>query len=212
MDILVNISHELISAAISKEAADGNGAPSIEFHHIGPTMEPVHLTGNFRAQPTTTVKDCPKLDYLLVAGPAPSYIQNVPEDMKNFIRERSKEVKTIFTTCTGGLVVSTTGLLDNTPATTNHTMISLGDQVSPTTKWDRSKNWVVSENSDGVKFWTAAGASAGMDMMAQWIREEFEHGQELVNFSTIGLEWQPRDVNGKPQTYVNGRMEKVEVV
>ena len=207
MDILFNINFGLVAGYASKEVAEQLSAPNITFHHIGPTMEAVLTTGNLHIQPTTTIKDCPKLDYLLVGGPAPDYAHNVPQEMKNFMLERSKEVKTIFTTCTGGLVLSSTGLLDNIEATTNHTLINPhGQQIGPKVKWNTQKHWIISENG---KFWTSAGAGAGMDMMAEWVRQEF--GQHLLNSSTMALEWQPRDVDGKAMTYMNGRMEVVEV-
>ncbi len=206
MDILFNINFGLVAAYASQNVAERLSAPVITFHHIGPTMEIVETTGNLHIQPTTTIKDCPKLDYLLVGGPAPDYAHNVPQEIKEFIIERSKEVRTIFTTCTGGLVLSSTGLLDNLEATTNHTLISPhGEKIAPKVKWNNQKHWITSE---GGKFWTAAGAGAGMDMIAEWIRQEF--GQDLLNNSTMALEWQPRDVDGKAMTYMNGRMEVVK--
>ncbi|KAK5079909.1 hypothetical protein LTR70_005640 [Exophiala xenobiotica] len=205
MDILANITHDMVSF-ISPDRAEQLSAPKITFHHIGPTMDPVQATGNLHIKPTTTIAECPKLDYLLVGGPMPDYAHNVPAEMKAFMRERSEGVKTIFTTCTGGLVLAATGLLDGLEATTNHTLIRPhGEQIGPRVKWDERKNWVV---AGGGKFWTAAGAGAGMDMMAEWVRQEFS--QELLDFSTMGLEWQPRDVDGKGVRYMNGRMEIVE--
>ena len=207
MDILFNISYMVVKSYTNQNIAERLSAPNIKFHFIGPTMEATITSGMLRIVPTTTVKDCPKLDYLLVGGPAPDYAYNVAQDMKDFMLERSKEVKTIFTTCTGGLVLSATGLLDNLEATTNHALISPhGERIAPKVKWNTQKNWIVS--GDG-KFWTAAGAGAGMDMTAEWIRQEFS--QDLLNSCTTGLEWQPRDVDGKAMTYMNGRMEIVKV-
>ena len=207
MDILFNINFGLVAAYASPNMAERLSAPMITFHHIGPTMEAVQTTGNLHIQPTTTLKACPKLDYLLIGGPAPDYAHNVPQEMKDFMVERSKEVKTVFTTCTGGLVLSSTGLLDNLEATTNHALINPhGQQIAAKVKWNNQKHWIIGDNG---KFWTAAGAGAGMDMMAEWIRQEF--GQDLLNISTMALEWQPRDVDGKPMTYMNGRMELVKV-
>lgn len=189
-------------------------APTITFHHIGPTMDPVSSSGGIRFVPTATIADCPKLDYLLIGGPAPNYFLDVPEDMKKFIVERSKEVKAMFTTCTGGMVLAATGLLNNLPATANHFCIPpFGEKFFSEVKWDTSKHWVVVKPDDedikkeGVlpncEFWTAAGAGAGMDMMASWIRGEF--GEALLGYSTCLLEWRPSDVMGKPLAYFNGR-------
>lgn len=202
MDILGNISHEVLSQYGPADLA--KTAPKINFFHIGPTMDPVPLTGGFKAQPTTTLADCPKLDYLLVGGPSPEYAKNLPEDMRDFIIERSKTVKSLFTTCTGGLVVAETGVLDGVSATVNHMLLDHGREVAPRVKWNGQKNWVV----DG-KFWTAAGAVAGMDMMASWVQQTY--GTDLLHFSTMLLEYQPRDEDGRPVTFMNGRGEVVRV-
>ena len=83
----------------------------IEFHYIGSNMDPMEHTARYRSLPTCTTENCPKLDYLLVGGPDPKYIQKMPEEFTKFIQERTKEVKTVFTTCTGGMIVGSTGVL-----------------------------------------------------------------------------------------------------
>lgn len=213
MDILFNVTATTVTnylailPTIPKNA--GSRAPNVTFHHIGPSMSPVPLTGNYHGQPTCTVDDCPKLDYLLIGGPDPKYATELPEPMKKFIIERSKEVKTIFTTCTGGLVLAATGLLDNIEATTNHACVPFGQQMAPNVKWTQQPQWVVAKGHNGCDYWTAAGATAGMDMMAHWIEQEF--GRDLLNVSTLALEYQPRDINAKPLEYMNGRGEIVRV-
>jgi transcriptional regulator GlxA family with amidase domain len=162
----------------------------IEFHHIGETMDPVTHTGNFKSTPTTTCATCPKLDYLLVGGPEPAYLQNISPVMAAFMRERALEVKTFFTTCSGGMVAAAVGLLDDVNATTNHGVVALAQQLFPKTKWTREKQWVI----DG-KFWTAGGACAGMDMFAHWVVENY--GLDVAEAGFMALDYQPRDVNGK---------------
>lgn len=120
-------------------------------------------------------------------------------------------------------MLAATGLLDGLEATTNHIMLpGLGMAIAPKVSWKRDVNWVVSsrprtqgqETGKGlggsVTFWTAAGAVAGMDMVAQWVREEFENGQALLDCATSLLEWAPRDVNGRFVRSMNGRGEFVE--
>jgi putative intracellular protease/amidase len=85
----------------------------IEFHYIGATMDPVVHTARFTSMPTTTCADCPELDYLLVGGPDPAYLKTMPKIFIEFMQERAKEVKTIFTTCTGGMYVSSRFISDN---------------------------------------------------------------------------------------------------
>ncbi|KAK5045533.1 hypothetical protein LTR84_009151 [Exophiala bonariae] len=202
MDIVGNISHDTVEKYGGKELA--KTAPQINFFHIASTLDPVPLTGGFLAKPTTTLADCPQLDYLLIGGPDPAYAANLPQDMRDFIVERSKSLKALFTTCTGGLVAAATGVLDERSATVNHTLSEAGREIGPKVRWNWTLNWVV----DG-KFWTAAGAVAGMDMLAHWV--EVSYGKDLLNFSTMLLEYQPRDVNGKPVSYMNGLGDIVEV-
>lgn len=211
LDVLSTVSHEALSGYGPPGLADRLNPPRIQFHYIGPTKEPALLTANIRMVPNCTIADCPKLDVLLIGGPMPDYAKNLPQDINEFLLAKSKEVSIILTTCTGALVLAATGVLDGLEATVNHMAIDmkLASGIAPRTKWDRTRYWVVAEK-DGTKIWTAAGAGAGMDMTAQWVRESFEHGPELIDFATQGLEWQPRDVKGKPMKYVNGRGETVE--
>ena len=69
--------------------------------------------------------------------------------------------------------------------------------------------WVVDKDANGVEFWTAAGAVAGMDMMAEWIRREF--GNDVCNVTTMVLEYGPRDINAKPVDFMNGKGQMVKV-
>ena len=166
-------------------------AIDIEFHYIAPTnLDPVQHTASFRSVPSVTCADCPKLDYLLVGGPDPKYIQTMPKEFIKFLQERVGEVKTIFTTCTGGMVVAASGILDGFEATTNHGAVPIAQQIMPKVKWTREKQWVVTE--DG-KFWTAGGACAGMDMFAHWVIEHY--GMEVAMCAFTALDYHPRGLD-----------------
>ncbi|KAJ5958030.1 uncharacterized protein N7479_005180 [Penicillium vulpinum] len=162
----------------------------IEFHYIGEEMDTVvHPTG-FKSLPTTTFLACPKLDYLLIGGPSLAYLEKIPPAIARFVCERAGEVKNIFTVCTGGIVLSTLGLLDGLNATTNHEAMATAWKLGPNVKWTREKNWVV----DG-KFWTAGGACAGMDMIAHWVMENYD--KDIAEAGFAALAYEPRDVDGK---------------
>lgn len=209
MDILFNISRPAVTRCISADVAQRTNAPNITFHHIGPTLDPVQTTGNLHAKPTTTFTTCPPLDYLLIGGPAPDYANSLPTDVKTFLTSRAPTLKTIFTTCTGALVLAAADLLQHTAATTNHALLDPhAMRLSPTTLWDRERHWVDATTPGGVSVWSAAGAGAGMDMFCEWVRRVFD--QELLDCCTMMLEYRPRDVFGKPLRYMNGRGEVVE--
>lgn len=163
----------------------------IEFHYIGATsLDPVQHTAGFKSVPTITCADCPKLDYLLVGGPDPQYIQTMPKEFIKFLQERVNEVKTIFTTCTGGMVVAASGILDGIEATTNHGAVPMAERMMPNVKWTKEKQWVVSE--DG-KFWTAGGACAGMDMAAHWVMQNY--GMDVAMCGFTALDYHPRGLD-----------------
>lgn len=191
LDILSSNSKALISpyeasgfpgtAGLTEKAID------IVFHHINTTLSPVQMTASMNVLPTTTVDDCPPLDYLLVGGPDPQTFV-LDEKFAEFVKKHVGEGRGLFTTCTGGLAISSTGVLDGKRATTNHMALPLAIQTRPQVKWEKVQ-WVEEGN-----IWTAGGACAGMDMMAHWVIEKY--GMELAKFGFEGLDFEPRDVNG----------------
>lgn len=226
MDVLIHINKDTIRTLLPLTPKDFypfstediiDASPAITFYHIGPTMNPVLTSANCHIQPTTTIDDCPKLDYLLVGGPLKPYYTNVPENMMRFMLQRSKEVKSIFTTCSGGIVLASTGILDGLKATSNHMCLRDAREWYPQVKWTDEAHWVVNRPTDdavknkGVplpcEIWTSAGAGSGMDMMADWIKTEFgtDLGSKLLGMATSLLEWRPSDINGRPMEYVNGK-------
>jgi transcriptional regulator GlxA family with amidase domain len=163
----------------------------IEFYYVGSEMKPVQHTGNLQALPTTTCDACPPLDYLLIGGPSPGY--QLLECFESFIRRRSQEVKAIFTTCTGALLLAQTGLLDGRNATVNHVLLPQARALYPKVNWNDSQQWV----TDGC-FWTASGACAGMDMFAHWVMENCH--PQVVKASFMILDYTPRDIHGQHLT------------
>lgn len=197
LDILVSCSKAALAGMEAVGFPAGvseKGIPEFQYHYIAPkNLDPIKLyTAGFTTLPTTTCADCPKLDYLLIGGPEPSYIQALPEEITKFLQERVKELKILFTTCLGGMVAAAAGVLDGVEATTNHGALPIAKQMLPNTKWTK-KQWVVSE--DG-KFWTAGGACAGMDMFAHWVIENY--GLEVATYGFAALDYQPRGQDRRP--------------
>ena len=163
-------------------------APDIVFHHIGLTMDPVKMTGNYHVQPTTTYDKCPPLDYLLVGGPMLDY--QLPREFAEFLQTRVREVKTLFSSCTGGMVLAAAGLLDGRNATTNHAIVPKAREIFPKVKWTSEKQWVIDGN-----LWTAGGACAGMDALAHWVMTNY--GADVAEAGYSALDYEPRDIEGK---------------
>lgn len=192
LDVLSSCSKELVKdlEAFGVPAAVGmtEKAIDIQFHHINETMEPVTLTAATKVLPTTTLEDCPDLDYLLIGGPDTSTYK-LSEAFTEFIRKHVEAGKGLFATCTGAFAISSSGVLDGKNATTNHVLVDFAKKMSPNVKWTKEKRWVVDGN-----FWTAGGAMAGMDMMTHWVTQNYS--MELVKLAFEVLDYHPRDVNG----------------
>lgn len=151
-------------------------------------MDPVLMTSNISLVPTTTVDDCPPLDYLLIGGPDPMTFK-LDEKFADFIRKHVAAGKGIFTTCTGGMAISSSGVLDGRKATTNHQALEMAKQMRPQVNWVKEQ-WV----EDG-QFWTAGGACAGMDMFSHWVAKHY--APEIAAIGLMGLDFEPRDIEGK---------------
>jgi transcriptional regulator GlxA family with amidase domain len=164
-------------------------APDFVFHHVGITKEPSHLfTSAITLTPTTTVDECPELDIILLGGPNPQGFK-LHMEYVDLIRRHINAGKLLFTTCTGSAVLATTGLLDGRNATINHAEYKWAKETYPAVKWTKDKKWVVDDN-----IWTGAGAVAGMDMVAHWLKEQF--GLEILIYAARNLDYEPRGVDG----------------
>ena len=143
------------------------------------------------------IKDCPKLDYLLLGGPDPNWaLKDMSQALKDFIVKCTSDCKIIFTTCTGASVAASAGILDDTHATMNHMMIPAAKQIWPAVGWTDQEQWVVSKcksktGEDGsCELWTSGGACAGMDMFASWMMQEY--GRDVTEFGLETLDLEPR--------------------
>src|SRR2546423_12323459 len=81
----------------------------IQFHYIGETHSSVTVSAGLKVAPTVTFDTCPKLDYLLIGGPDPSFFQKIFPPMTTIVQERTQEVKTLFKTFKGAMVGAATG-------------------------------------------------------------------------------------------------------
>lgn len=164
-------------------------APQFVFHHIGITLDPVHLlTSAVTVVPTVTVDDCPELDCLLVGGPAPVDFDLHPK-FADLIRRHAAAGKLLFSNCTGASVLAGTGVLDGKNATINNVEYEWVKKTYPKVKWTRERKWIVDGN-----IWTAAGAVAGMDMFSHWLITNF--GLDVLITGASGLDYEPRDSAG----------------
>jgi transcriptional regulator GlxA family with amidase domain len=164
-------------------------APNFVFHHVGMTKEPFHLfTSAITLTPTTTVDECPELGIILLGGPNPVGFE-LHQKYVDLIRQHINAGRLLFTTCTGSAVLASTGLLNGKNATINHAEYQWAKENYPAVNWTKETKWVIDGN-----IWTGAGAVAGMDMLAHWLKEKF--GQDILTYAARNLDYEPRGVDG----------------
>jgi transcriptional regulator GlxA family with amidase domain len=76
-----------------------------------------------------------------------------------WVKAVDKRVEILASVCTGAAVLAYSGVLDGTPAATNHAAFAWVTQFGPRVLWDNVSRWV-----DAGHYVTSAGVSAGTDM------------------------------------------------
>jgi len=161
-------------------------ALDLTMHYIADSLAPVRVTAGMRIVPTDTYATCPPLDYLWIPGPTPAYRPSAAEIA--FVRARYAEVKTLFSVCTGAIVVGAAGIADGRRATGNRGIIDLLRGEFPRVDWSAEERWVVDEEA---KLWTSGGAQTGIDMLAAFIRQHFDRA--VVEFALRAGDFEIRD-------------------
>ncbi|TFK26558.1 ThiJ/PfpI [Coprinopsis marcescibilis] len=173
-------------------------APSIQWHFLSAsgTLDPVHATAGPLQTPTTTFATCPPLDYLLVPGPDPAI--QLSEEGTKFIQDRFPTLKGLFTVCTGSVIIAKTGVLDGLQVTTNKMVAAYMTEfltMSKNVKWVVDRRFVV----DG-KVWSGAGVTAGIDLMAEFVRVNFD--PELAQVVQSMTEYKPNPAQPDPFAHI----------
>jgi len=104
---------------------------------------------------------------------------------KNFIHsliDLSKNAQYILTVCTGSILFSKTGLLNNKNATSNKKFFYWTKQESPDVNWINKARWVKDGN-----IYTSSGVSAGIDMTLGFISDIL--GYDIAKQLSLDIEY-----------------------
>jgi transcriptional regulator GlxA family with amidase domain len=126
---------------------------------ISETKSPVVATGGMKVLPDHDLDSCPKLDILLVPGGWGFRHQMNNERLLKWIADRSRQVETLTSVCTGALLLGKAGLLDGKRATTHWRWLESMQEQFPNVTVEKRLHFV----EDGALF-SSAGISAGIDM------------------------------------------------
>lgn len=144
---------------------------------VAQTLVPVICAKGLSINPHVDFATCPALDYLLVPGGQGTRQEVSNPAMLAFLSAQAKHCKAVLSVCTGSFVLHAAGLLSGKRATTHWGSLArlraLGDVEVVEERFVR----------DG-DVWTAAGVSAGMDLMLAFIASmSGEHAAGQVQFN-----------------------------
>lgn len=132
---------------------------------VGKTKEPVYMEANTMAAiPTYDIHTCPKPDMIVVPGANPEHIMKYIQDMDfqetvlKWISNNYNEGAIVFTVCTGSMLLSGTGILENHDITTHSMLLDTLEQYNPEANVIRNIRYV-----DQGQLITTAGITAGID-------------------------------------------------
>lgn len=100
----------------------------------------------------------------------------------NKLKSLSIKAEYILTVCTGSILLSKTGLLDNKNATSNKRVFLWTKIESPNVNWIKKARWVKDGN-----IYTSSGVSAGIDMTLGFIADQL--GYEIAKQQSIEIEY-----------------------
>jgi putative intracellular protease/amidase len=104
------------------------------------------------------------------------------ESFINNLKLLSQKAEYIITVCTGSILFSKTGLLNNRKATSNKRVFFWAKNESPEVIWIKKARWIKDGN-----IYTSSGVSAGMDMTLGFISDLL--GYEIAKQQSIEIEY-----------------------
>jgi transcriptional regulator GlxA family with amidase domain len=149
---------------------------------VAETKGPVVTTGGMRVLPDYDLDDCPVLDILVVPGGWGTRKEMENERLIKWIADRSRQVETLTSVCTGALLLGKAGLLDGKRATTHWRSLDWMQELFPRTTVEKQLHVV----EDGTLI-TSAGISTGIDMSLKVVSRYF--GEAIARATAKHMEY-----------------------
>ena len=149
---------------------------------VAENKSPVVATGGMKVVPDYDLDSCPRLDILLVPGGWGFRHQMNNERLLKWIVDRSRQVETLTSVCTGALLLGKAGLLDGKRATTHWRWLESMQEQFPNVTVEKRLHFV----EDGPLF-SSAGISAGIDMSLRLVIRYY--GEAVARATAIHMEY-----------------------
>lgn len=129
---------------------------------VSQLSQPVICAKGLSVNPHVCFANCPKLDYLLVPGGQGTRHEVDNPVLVEFVAKQAQNARAMLSVCTGSFILHAAGLLSGKKATTHWGSLgrlrALGDVQVVEQRLVRDGN-----------VWSAAGVSAGIDLMLAFI-------------------------------------------
>lgn len=149
---------------------------------VAQSTNPIVCGQGLSINPQVAFADCPALDYLLIPGGAGTRREVDNPVLVDFVASQARSCRSVLSVCTGAFILHRAGLLSGRRATTHWNSLGrlreLGDVQVVEERFVR----------DG-SVWTAAGVSAGIDLMLAFIAATA--GPEVAGRVQFGVEYYP---------------------
>jgi transcriptional regulator GlxA family with amidase domain len=149
---------------------------------LAETKATVATTGGMKVLPDYDLDACPPLDILVVPGGWGTRKEMSNERLLGWIADRSRQVETLSSVCTGALLLGKAGLLDGKRATTHWRSLDWMQELFPRAIVEKRLHFV----EDGALF-TSAGISAGIDMALKVVSRHF--GEAVARTTARHMEY-----------------------
>ena len=149
---------------------------------VAETKRPVVATGGMKVLPDYDLDDCPQSDVLVVPGGWGTRKEINNERLLRWIADRSRQVETLTSVCTGALLLGKAGLLDGKRATTHWRSLDWMQELFPKTTVERQLHFV-----EAGSLFTSAGISAGIDMSLKVVVRYF--GEAIARATARHMEY-----------------------
>ncbi|HJU72316.1 MAG TPA: DJ-1/PfpI family protein [Gemmatimonadaceae bacterium] len=149
---------------------------------VAESKSPVVATGGMRVVPDHDLDSCPKLDILLVPGGWGFRHQMNNERLLKWIADRSRQVETLASVCTGALLLGKAGLLAGKRATTHWRWLDSMQEMFPTVTVEKRLHFV-----EEGHFFSSAGISAGIDMTLRLVARYY--GEAVARATAKHMEY-----------------------
>ena len=125
---------------------------------------PIECAKGLSVNAHATFADCPPLDYLLIPGGMGTRKEVTNTALLQFVSSQAENTTALLSVCTGSFVLQAAGLLSGRKATTHWGSL---DRLRAFDDTEVVEERFVRDGS----VWTAAGVSAGIDLMLAFIAD-----------------------------------------